>query len=99
MVEGGGEVTLDGPPVGDVHVPPQRPPPLGELDDDRTVIDARAVTTDDPTLFLEAVETAAETGADQAQLVGQLARAGVATSALQRGEHVEPSEREVPFGP
>ena len=57
-----------------------------------------ALAAHHPTLLGEAVETAAEARSDEAQLVGELRRAGRSAASLQGGEHVEPAERQVPLG-
>ena len=51
----------------------------------------------DPALLLQPVESAAQAGPHEAQLRSEVARPGGAAEALQRGEHVEPAERHVPF--
>ena len=97
--ERGGDVGLHGAAVGDVHLPPQRAAAPGELDDDGAlVVDVGRPLAGDPPLLLQPVEAAAEAGADEAQLVGEVARTGRAAEPLQGGEHVEPAERDVPLG-
>jgi hypothetical protein len=53
----------------------------------------------DPPFLLESVETATQTGRWYPQVGGNIERPGTATESLERCEHVEPAEWNVPVGP
>ena len=99
VVEMDRELRLDRTAVADVHLPPQPAAGAGEFDLDRSEVGAGHLPVPgDPALLLEPVEPAAQARRREPQVSGDVERPGAAAEALERGEHVEPSERDVPVG-
>ena len=99
VVEMDRELRLDRTAVADVHLPPQPAAGAGEFDLDRSKIRAGHLPVPgDPALLLEPIEPAAQARRRQPEVSGDVERPSAAAEALERGEHVEPSEWDVPVG-
>ena len=85
--------------VADVHLAPQPAAGAGEFDLDRPQVGARNLPVPgDPAFLLEPIEPTTQARRRQPQVGGDVERPGTSAETLERGEHVEPSERDVPVG-